>query len=147
MSTESAKNMSGDKCISGHVPFQLLQRRLGSFPAVLVGIETVVLAPLGHQLLVGAALPDTSVVDHQDPVGGTDGTQTVGHYKAGPARQHRLDGVLDKGLRLGVDAAGGLVQNEYLRVRQQDPGKAEELLLSRGQLAAPLPYLGVVAIG
>ena len=83
-----------------------------------------------------AALPDASVVNHQDPVGGTDGTQTVGHYEAGPARQHRLDGILDKGLRLGVDAAGGLVQNEDLRVRQQDPGKAEnheELMAQRGE--------------
>ena len=66
--------------------------------AGLVGIETVVLAPLGHQLLVSTALPYASVVDHQDPVGGTDGTQTMGHHEAGPARQHRLDGILDKGL-------------------------------------------------
>ena len=49
------------------------------------GVELVVLALLGDELVVGAALDDVAVVEHHDHVGVAHGGQAVGDHEDGAA--------------------------------------------------------------
>ena len=49
------------------------------------GVELVVLALLGDELIVGAALDDVAVVEHHDHVGVAHGGQAVGDHEDGAA--------------------------------------------------------------
>lgn len=66
---------------------------------------------------------------------------------AGAPCQHRLDGSSGELFRLGVDAAGSLVQNENARVGEDHAGEAHKLLLPCGKAAAALAHLCAVAVG
>ena len=54
--------------------------------------------------------------------------------------QRRLDDLLGR----RVDAAGRLVEDENPRIRQQRPGKGDQLPLADAQIAAVLAHLGLV---
>ena len=56
-----------------------------------------------------------------------------------------LQRVLDQPLALGVQVAGGLVQDQYGRVLQDGPRDGHPLALAAGELDAALPDQGVVA--
>ena len=47
---------------------------------------------------------------------------------------------------MGIDGAGGLVQDKDPRIRQQGPGKGDQLLLPNGEATAPFVYLGIVPL-
>ena len=96
---------------------------------------------------MGAGLGDAPAADDKDLVRAADGGQAVRHDEAGAPCQHRLDGVLDELFRLGVDAAGSLVQNEDARVGEDHAGEAHKLLLPCGKAAAALAHLCAVAVG
>ena len=74
--------------------------------------ETLVYAVLPHQCFVGAALGHPAVGDHQDLIGVPDGGQAVGNGDNGLAPGQLRQGVLDQMLVLGIDAGGGLVQDD-----------------------------------
>lgn len=109
------------------------------FCAVLMGVQAVIISAQRQQLVVGAGLGDAPAADDKDLVRAADGGQAVRHDEAGAPCQHRLDGVLDELFRLGVDAAGSLVQNEDARVGEDHAGEAHKLLLPCGKAAAPSP--------
>ena len=91
-------------------------RRGGLRAAVVEAMEPGVDAALEQQLFVASSLAHLASVHHQNLVGTADGREAVGDDD-GSALAHQLgDGVLDELFGLGVDAGGGLVENEDFRV-------------------------------
>jgi hypothetical protein len=66
---------------------------------------------------------------HQDAIHVLDGRQPVGDGDGGAALHQHVQRVANQHLGLGVDAGGGLVEDEDLRVEGQRPRKREQLLL------------------
>ena len=78
-------------------------------------VEPAVKAAPGQKLRMGPLLHDPAVPHDQDQGGVADGGQPVGHHKAGAALHERVKGLLDLQLRAGIDAGGGLVQDQHGR--------------------------------
>src|SRR5579871_213142 len=97
--------------------------------------------------LVGAAFDDLSLFDDEDLLGATDSGETVG-YDEGCAALHEVaQAVLNHGFGLGVEGAGGLVEDEDAWVGQNGAGDGDALALSAGELDAALAYDGLVLLG
>ena len=101
----------------------------------------------GHELVMGAALADPAVGQDQDLVGMGDRAQAVGDDEARPALHQVAEARLDQPFALGVEVAGGLVEDEDPRVGIQGPGDGEALALAAGEADAALSDEGVVALG
>ena len=71
----------------------------------------------------------------------------MGDDDGGAAVGQLLKGLLELGLRHGVQGGGGLVQNQHRRVLQKDPGDGDALLLPAGEQGAPLAHIGVESLG
>ncbi len=70
----------------------------------------------------------------------------MGDHHRRAAVQHRVHGPLHGPLAGDVQGAGRLVQDQHRRVRQQGTGEGHQLALARRDPAAPLAYVGVVAV-
>mmetsp|Transcript_15524 Transcript_15524/g.39457 ORF Transcript_15524/g.39457 Transcript_15524/m.39457 type:complete len:276 (+) Transcript_15524:40-867(+) len=124
---------------------------------VLGGGEAVQLPPhqplvnagAGHELLVLALLRHGALVHHGNAVRIPHGAQPVGHHDDGPApgQHERIQRLLDGGLALRVQGAGGLVQQHHLGLADEHPGEGEPLALAAAQLHAALAHHGAVALG
>ena len=108
-----------------------------------MGIEA---AP-GDQLRVTALLHHHAPVHHHDPVRVLHGGQAVGDDQGRPPGHGLGQGKLDQTLVLGVQGAGGLVEQQDRGVPHQGPGNGDPLALPAGQGLAPLPQGLVEAIG
>ena len=73
--------------------------------------ERSVPAPAGEQLVVGAALDDPAVVEHDDLVGVADGREPVGDRDRRAALGEAVERLLDGALGLGVERARRLVED------------------------------------
>ena len=102
---------------------------------------------LRHQLLVPPRGDDLAVLEDGDHVGAPDRRQPVSHHDRRPADHHRLQRRLDGALRLGVQRARRLVEEEDPGVLEDGPRDGHALLLPAGELDAPLAGAGVVASG
>ena len=78
-----------------------------------------------------AVFDDAPVVEHDDLVDRTQRRQPVRDHERGPAADQLDDGRLQSSLGLGVDASGGLVEHDDVRIAQPDPRQGEELGLAR----------------
>ena len=96
---------------------------------------------------MGALLGDVAVFQNQNLVRVLDGGQAVGDDEAGFALHEPAHGCLHLALGAGVHVAGGLVQNQHLRVIEHGPGDGQQLLLALADIAAVLGDDGVVAPG
>ena len=83
-----------------------------------------------HELLVGATLDDAAFMEDQHEVGGFCGRQAVGDGHGGPALGQPLQRLADGALRLGVDRAGRLVEDEEPRLAELRPGEGHQLPLA-----------------
>ena len=110
-------------------------------------VQLGVNAALGHQALVGALLADALFVQDENPVSALNGGQPMGDNQGGAVACQVLQGPLHHLLALGVQSAGGLVQNEDGRVLQKGPGNGKPLALASGQLYPPGADVRVVALG
>lgn len=72
----------------------------------------------GHQLAMAAHLDDRPLVEHQDTVGMANRAQAVCDHKRRSAPQQLIKALLDQPFTFRVEIAGGLVENEDPRVRQ-----------------------------
>ena len=70
-----------------------------------------------------ALIHDLSVGHDHDAVGIDHGAQAVGDDEDGPPVAQGADGLVDLGLRVRVDLAGGLVEDEDRRVAPGSPGR------------------------
>src|SRR5215470_10720308 len=96
---------------------------------------------------MGALVDESALVEDEDRVGGQDGGQPVGDDQRGAAPQQVGQGGLDVVFGEAVQVGGGLVQNDDLRVAQDDPGDRQPLFFPAGQPVATLADDSVVAVG
>src|SRR5690242_10879313 len=95
-------------------------------PESMSGSELKIVQPAvepvgGIELGVGASLHDAAFLQDDDQVGVLDRRQTVGDDQHGPVLHELIDRILHQPLRLGVELAGRLVENEDGRVPQHRP--------------------------
>ena len=109
-------------------------------------VHFAVEAALGHQLPVGAGFHHVAAAHHQDEVGVFDGGQAVRHHKAGFIAHQAAHGLLNLHLGAGIDVAGGLVQDQHVRVDQHGAGDGHQLLLPLGDVGAVVGDHRVVAL-
>src|SRR5829696_983325 len=87
------------------------------------------------------------MVDHYQAIGPADSTEPVGNDEGGSADQELAQRVFDQPLTFGVQAAGGLVQDQHRGVLQDGSRDRNPLPLPTRQLDPPLSYQGLVAFG
>src|SRR5699024_9563314 len=76
------------------------------------------------------------------------------HYGSNPLGDNDLRHMIQSGKRAaypglcgGIHSAGGVVEDEYLRVFEKGSGNAEPLLLAAGYVYAALAKIGIQAFG
>ena len=119
------------------------------FPAGLTMFhaEPRINAAAAHQFGVGALLDHPAVVQHHDAVRPLHRGQPVGDDQRGAAGHRALQRGLHHALALGVQRAGGFVQQQQRRVLQHRAGDADALALAAGQAHAALAEEAGVALG
>ena len=95
-----------------------------------------VLAVLGEQLFVRAALDDAAVFENHDGIGVADGGQAVRNHKRGASAHDAVHTALDELFGARVDARSGLVQDEHRRVGDGHARDGEQLALALRQVGA-----------
>lgn len=98
---------------------------------------------LGQQLAVGAFLEDGAALDDGDRVAVLDGGEAMGHHDGGAPHHDPVQRVLHDLLRVRVQRAGGLVQQQNARVLQNGPRDGDPLLLPSRQLHSSLARVRV----
>src|SRR5689334_2003601 len=92
---------------------ELQPRRVATASAVALGLEVEeggVAAALGDELIVGAALDDVAVVEHDDLVRHADGREPVRDDDRDLVVRELAEALEDLDLGLGVHRRGGLVE-------------------------------------
>jgi hypothetical protein len=97
--------------------------------------------PSGHEVVVRAHLGDGAGLQDGDEVGLADGGEPVRDDEGGAADHEAVQRLLHQLLRLGVQRACGLVEEEDGRVLEHGPGNGDPLLLAAGELQAALANL------
>ncbi len=87
---------------------------------------------------MSAAFAELALVHDEDGVGALDGGEAVGDEDGGSSGDHAGEGEADAELGVGVDGAGGFVEDEDARGVCEGAGEADELLLSGGEGSAAL---------
>ena len=96
---------------------------------------------------MGAAFDDLALLDDEDLVGAADGGEPVRDDEGRAALHEVAEAVLDHRFGLGVERAGGFVEDEDARVGEDGAGDGETLTLAAGELDAALADDGVVLLG
>ena len=89
---------------------------------------------------------DLPLVEHEDHRRVADGAEAVRDDQHGPAGDEQAERILHRGLALGVERAGGLVEDEDRRGAQEGAGDGDALLLAAGEQGAAFTDDGVVAL-
>lgn len=110
------------------------------------GIELVILALLGDELFVAAALYYAALLQDHYGLGVADGGETVGYHKDGPARHQGVHSVLDYCLRARVYGRGRFVHYHDRRVGHGGAGYGDELTLALGQVVVVAADHSLVAL-
>ena len=95
---------------------------------------------------MGALGYDLSPVQDHNFVGVLDGADPLSDDEAGPTNTQALQGLLDAILRLDINAAGAVIQDEYPRVNQQSASNRDPLLLPPGEHDAAFTHGRIIAI-
>ena len=92
-----------------------------------------------------ALFDDAALVEHHQPVHARDGGEPVRDGDHGLAFHQVAEARLDRGLDLGIERRGGLVQHQDRRVLQDHARDGDALALAAGELHAALADLRVIA--
>jgi len=112
--------------LSRHGHGRVLQAR---HPGVDAAAAAAVHASGGDELVVRAALHHAAGVEHRDHVGLADRGQAVRHDDGRPPHGRPVQRVLHRALRLRVQRAGRLVQEQDPGVPDEGAGEGDALLL------------------
>ena len=94
------------------------------------GVELVVGALPGDELVVAASLYNTSMVKDHDDVGVLDRGEPVGYDESGPSVHEPVHTGLYQGLGVGIDGGGRLVKYHNGRICHCGPCYGYELSLA-----------------
>lgn len=78
----------------------------------------------GHELVVGALLHYSAMVEHYDAVGMADGAEAMGYDDGGATFHKCVEGLLHRLFTLRIEGRSSLVENEYRCVAQHSTGYA-----------------------
>ena len=101
----------------------------------------------GVEFGVGSRLDDAALVDDEDAVGVADGGEAVGDEEGGSSLHEGFEGLLDETLALGIEGAGGFVEDEDGRVAEDGACDGDALALTAGELDAAVADGGLVTLG
>ena len=87
------------------------------------------------------------MVEHDDLVGVAHGRQPVRNRDRRPALGQSVERLLHEPLRLGIERACRLVEDEYRRIAQNRPRDRDPLLLSPREAVTALTDDGLIAFG
>ena len=93
---------------------------------------------------MAAALDNIAVLHDQDQICILNSRKPVRNDKGSPSFGQAVHGVLYQNLRPGIHGAGGFIQDQDLRIRQDGPGNGQELLLSLGYIAGFLIQFHII---
>ena len=93
-----------------------------------------------------AFFDDGAIFENRNVCGASNRTQPVGYDKAGAPFHQMFEGHLHLVLTLGIECAGGFVEDEDGRVSQDGSGNGNSLALSTGEGYSTLADHGLVAI-
>ena len=96
---------------------------------------------------MGSPFHDAALVDNQDLIRLGDGGEAVGNDEARAPLHQLPEGLLDVDFGPSVHGAGGFVQDQDRRVRQDGPGDGHQLALALGKAGPPLREDRVVPLG
>lgn len=102
--------------------------------------------PVLNQSGVAPLFHDSPVLQHRDDISVVNGGEPVRHHDGGAVPHDPLQRVLDHALRLHVQRAGGLIEQQDGRILYDGSGDGDPLLLASRQLDPSLPCLGRVAL-
>jgi hypothetical protein len=85
-------------------------------------VQTLVQRARLHQLIVPPLGDNPAVIHHDNYVGGNDGAEPVGNYKAGSPPHYFFDSPVNFGFAVCIDLAGRLVKNQNRLVFQNRSG-------------------------
>src|SRR5262249_52350821 len=92
------------------------------------------------------AFDDLALLDHQYLIGAANGGKAM-RDDEGRASLHEIrKALLNQLLRLGVQAGGGFIEDQYARLRKDGPRNGNPLSLSAGELHAAFANHGVILI-
>ncbi len=97
-------------------------------------------------MLVPALIDDSAAIHHHDPIGLEHGCQTVGDDQGGAAFHQALQGLLDGAFALGVERAGGFIEQQDRGILEQRPSDRDALFLATRQTGTALAEVGAIAI-
>lgn len=115
-------------------------------PCKLTFVELLIKAALRQQFIMRTALDNVAGLHHQNLVSIFDGGQAMGHNKACAPFINSSKASWHQHLGAGVNAGGGLIQNQNRRTPQHDPRNTEQLPLSLADIAAVLGNLRIIPI-
>src|SRR3954451_1122421 len=119
--------------------FLFLHESLGLQP------PKVVKGTAGAQQLARAAIfRDTPIVEHDDAVQCCQGRHAMRNRENGATLHQGAQGLLDRGLRGGIEGRSRFVEDQDRRVLQDRPRDAQALPLATGELGAALADYGLV---
>jgi hypothetical protein len=96
---------------------------------------------------VRTALDDAASIENDDRVGVGNGREAVRDNQGRPALAQAREGLLDDQLRIGIERAGGFVENQDARVLENRAGDRQPLTFPSRKPVAALPDDRVVAAG
>ena len=88
----------------------------------------------------------TALLDHGNTIGLLHRRQAVGDHQRRAAGHQPRQSLLDQVLALGVQRAGGLVQQQDRRIGEQGAGDGQALALTAGQAEAGVAQMGLLAL-
>ena len=108
--------------------------------------EPLICALPSHELLVRSALHQPTVLDDQQLVRLDDGRETVRDDDDGLVPVQARERILDVGLGLRVQRAGGFVEDQDRRVLEEHAREGDALLLAPGEPHASLAEHGLESL-
>src|SRR5438046_6156362 len=134
-SSPSSTGRAARACFSAASPIRVRlprqHREAGLNPAASVSdkllVEPGIVAGTGEKLVMGAALNDFSVLEHQNLMRVADRGKPMRDDEAGPALKKLLQRALDDDLGVRVNGAGRFIEDQNARPGDHRANEAEEL--------------------
>ena len=95
------------------------------YGSALQVIQLFINAVLGQKLLMGALLPQLTVVHDHNLIRMLNSGEPMGHHNGCPPLHHLGHGLLNQALGFGVDVGRGFVHDQHIRVKSQGTCKAQ----------------------
>ena len=113
--------------------------------AELARDELRVMTVRAQQLVVGAGGADPPTLEKADAVGVHHGSQPMGDDDVGTPLHQRFQSQLYPVFCLAIQAGGGFIQNQNVRIAQEHAGDRDPLPLSSREIPALLAQKGIQA--